>query len=247
LNFKTEFGKAIAIVGDIPQLGHWKDLSIGCMRWNEGNDWRLTVKGLPIGEPFQYKYVLIDHGSKQAIQWEDGFNRICDPAYLKPLKSLENNGASTDCSTFEEESAGQSPGSRARLLTDEWEHFTVTFSIYYPGQSDLEVMRINGDTTKLGNWNKGEGPLVMGRGSPRQWLTGEEVSPWEMPKVRFAHSYMPHRLIYKYSLWNEKEDYIIWEREPSRVLQILDPSEYEKFKKFGQLQTSSDLEWRNCD
>ena len=94
-------------------------------------------------------------------------------------------------------------------------------------------MRINGDTTKLGNWNKGEGPLVMDKGAPRQWLTGEKVSPWEMAKVRFGHSYMPHRLIYKYSLWSEKEDYIIWEREPSRVLQILNPSEYGQLKKLG--------------
>ena len=79
-------------------------------------------------------------------------------------------------------------------------------------------MRINGDTAKLGDWNKGEGSLVMTKGAPRTWLTGETVQPWEMMKIRFSTSTFPNRLIYKYSLWDEAAGRIVWEREPSRVL-----------------------------
>jgi hypothetical protein len=64
-------------------------------------------------------------------------------------------------------------------MLDDWEHFTVSFSIYYPAQQDSEVMRINGDTEKLGNWNKGKGSLVMDKGCERVWLTGEKVRPWQ--------------------------------------------------------------------
>jgi hypothetical protein len=103
-------------------------------------------------------------------------------------------------------------------ISDEWEHFTVTFSIYFPGLTPREVMRINGDSLKLGNWNKGTGPVVMQRGKPRKWLTGNTVEPWELRKLRFTHNSMPQRLTYKYSILNEYDDVIIWEREPSRYL-----------------------------
>jgi hypothetical protein len=36
-------------------------------------------------------------------------------------------------------------------------------------------MRINGGTERLGEWNKGQGPLPMSIGAPRRWLTGEYV------------------------------------------------------------------------
>ena len=40
-------------------------------------------------------------------------------------------------------------------------------------------MRINGDTENLGSWNKGVGPILMEKGDPREWLTGQTVRPWE--------------------------------------------------------------------
>jgi len=46
-------------------------------------------------------------------------------------------------------------------------------------------MRINGGTERLGEWNKGTGPVRMPIGAPRRWLTGELVQPWELKKVRY--------------------------------------------------------------
>jgi hypothetical protein len=99
-------------------------------------------------------------------------------------------------------------------------------------------MRINGDTEKLGSWNKGTGPILMERGEPREWLTGQTVRPWEHKLIKFSQSSMPSRLIYKYSIINLFDDVIIWEREPSRVLEILDPSEYLKYKNYGTIPNS---------
>jgi hypothetical protein len=42
-----------------------------------------------------------------------------------------------------------------------------------------EYMRINGDHEKLGNWNKGKGPIKMEKGEEIVWLTGMKVKPWE--------------------------------------------------------------------
>lgn len=56
-------------------------------------------------------------------------------------------------------------------------------------------------------------------------MTGEKVRPWEII-VRFSSVDFPQRLVYKYSLLNEINDTIIWEREPSRYLILLDPSNF---------------------
>ena len=89
----------------------------------------------------------------KAVRWEDGLNRIAD------LKLLRAIGA-------------------PMTLVDEWERYTVKFSIYYPLKPN-EVMRINGDLPELGGWNKGEGPVNMTQGQEVIWLTGAKVRPWE--------------------------------------------------------------------
>ena len=118
-------------------------------------------------------------------------------------------------------------------------------------------MRINGGTARLGDWNKGAGPVRMPIGASRRWLTGETVQPWELKGVRYSHEQMPERLIYKYSLYDSERDVAIWEREPSRELRILPPEQYRAYKEDMQLtlgpaslatqEASCSLEWRNVN
>lgn len=51
-----------------------------------------------------FEYKYVVVQSGKAIRWEQGLNRFCFPASLK-----------------------------SKELFDEWEHFQVRFSIYYPG------------------------------------------------------------------------------------------------------------------
>ena len=90
IQYKTEFGQTLAIVGDNKRVGNWSDLSVGSMKWHTGNLWKVTLKDLFVDEPFQYKYVVIDSKTKVAIRWEDGRNRICDPAYLSAPEGSES-------------------------------------------------------------------------------------------------------------------------------------------------------------
>ena len=118
-------------------------------------------------------------------------------------------------------------------------------------------MRINGGTEKLGDWNKGKGAIRMPIGASRRWLTGEYVQPWELKKVRYSHSQMPERLVYKYSIYDCTLEQAIWEREPSRELRILPPEGYRAYKEDMQLtlgpggasgRTQEEvLEWRNVN
>jgi Starch binding domain len=118
IHYKTEFGQSIAIVGETSQLGLWKDFKK--MTWHNGDVWRITLT-VDRDEPFQYKYVVVDK-DRNAVRWEEGLNRICDPEYLEPVSEISS------VSTFDEDS-----DSKLLSLEEEWNHFTVTFCIYFPG------------------------------------------------------------------------------------------------------------------
>lgn len=51
------------------------------------------------------------------------------------------------------------------------------------------------------------------------------VTPFEY-QVNFSLDKMPQRLKYKYSVHNAIAKRTVWEREPTRELQVLDPNEY---------------------
>lgn len=113
--------------------------------------------------------------------------------------------------------------------------------MHYPIE-ECEFMRINGDPEELGLWNKGLGPIKMNR-SDRDvvWLTGEKVRPWEF-FVTFKQGVCPKYIKYKYSVRNDLKDTNVWEREPSRVLDLQDPNSYR-----GELGRAGSNVWRNVE
>ena len=88
VNYKTEFGQEIAVVGSIPRLGCWDVKQALKMKWTEGHNW--TAENIRIsegnGDPtyFMYKYVLLRKGKHRL--YERGFNRIADLKLLKAKK-----------------------------------------------------------------------------------------------------------------------------------------------------------------
>ena len=105
-------------------------------------------------------------------------------------------------------------------------------------------MRINGQTTQLGDWNKGLGPLKMEKSDIEVvWLTGEKVKPWKW-LVTFNQTECPKHICYKYSIRNDYKDDTVWEREPSRYCNIQDP---EEIPYNGELGLRGDNQWKNVD
>ena len=87
-------------------------------------------------------------------------------------------------------------------------------------------MKINGDPPELGFWQKGDGPISMQLAqNDVVWLTGEKVRPYNMP-VTFKHGVCPTRITYKYLIRNDQKNTTVWEREPSRFMDIQDPKDY---------------------
>ena len=86
VNYKTQYGECLSLVGDTHQTGQWRDFSKNLMEWSDGDWWEISLD-VDLDGPFLYKYVVIDYTTRQAIRWEQGRNRICDPQYLDTSSS----------------------------------------------------------------------------------------------------------------------------------------------------------------
>lgn len=113
-------------------------------------------------------------------------------------------------------------------LKDHWEHFSIRFSIYSSGIKDEnnEVVRIIGsipELTKSGT--VGSGPLKMKRAKKKfRWLFdkyGQEMRPWEtLLKLSANKIDGSNEIIYSYSNSGQSSKDFIYEREPSRIMEI---------------------------
>lgn len=73
---ETALGEHVAVVGEMSELGLWKDFNKCAMQWTEGHIWE-TVEPIICSKPhFLYKYVIIENG--QVKRWEQGANRLAD-------------------------------------------------------------------------------------------------------------------------------------------------------------------------
>ncbi len=73
IQYQTNFGESIFILGSIPELGNWRQL-VCQMTWTEGHHWK-TVINLPYNIcEFEYKFVCYNENTKE-IKWEDRSNR----------------------------------------------------------------------------------------------------------------------------------------------------------------------------
>ena len=140
IKMETKYGQYMCVVGSEQELGGWKHPVK--MKWTEGHVWVLKDMKMP-SSVFQYKYVMCRNDNDK--EWESGYNRLADLYLLHQ----EQNPTIKSCQTASVQ------------LQEKWMEYSVNFSIYYPLDEQLEVMRINGEGKELGAWNKGLGPQNM--------------------------------------------------------------------------------------
>jgi hypothetical protein len=144
VQYETEMGDHIAVVGEIDELGNWQDFEKCTMKWTEGHVWE--TENLIVKKPFfLYKYVVMK--GKEVVKWEKGANRIADLHVLPDMEGFDQDLFSRSSSislnsmviksvaSGNRNSSSKSP-TRGRLrfvnIQDEWEHFKIKFSINDP-------------------------------------------------------------------------------------------------------------------
>lgn len=69
IKYQTRIGESLCVVGDIEELGSWKNF-MGKMRWTAGHIWVLEDLKINSKPFFSYKYVLMK--DERPSTWERG-------------------------------------------------------------------------------------------------------------------------------------------------------------------------------
>ena len=83
LQYETQHGEYLAVVGNIDELGHWSNFNKCQLRWTEGHNWVSENLIITSRSFFLYKYVVMEDG--QPKFWEKGANRIADLEVLPDM------------------------------------------------------------------------------------------------------------------------------------------------------------------
>lgn len=239
------------------------------MKWTEGHVWVAENILIQSSSFFTYKYVVMKQD--KAVRWEQGPNRVADLEIL-PDRSQNRGGISLQTSLNKSRSIdSRHSGMRSQfsssqalkqvLLKDEWEQFTIRFSIHSRFDSDAEegshplqrtdgsCMRIMGSLPELTrSGSVGSGPQQLKSCARKfRWMYdkfGQEMQPWEcLVKIHVSKLTETNDIIYSYSkCTGGSQAEILYEREPSRLLQI-QPAETYK----GELGIQKSSQWKNWD
>ena len=213
VGYETVVGQSLYVMGSIPELGSWTEFACP-MTWTDGHVWvtnDLTVRSQAI---FQYKYVIKQEQGETI--WESGLDRLAD------LTILANQSKDRHASNV-----------KFVQLQDEWEHFTMKFSVNYNFDDDYYNLRVNGSREELGKWKEGSGPVKMDRCENARWFMpakfGVKLKPWEVfIRLKNDLSDTNNSIRYNYSVkkdtWND--ECWEWEREPARTVKFLRPQMY---------------------
>ncbi len=201
IQYETNQGENIYILGSDPIFGNWKDKKFK-LHCTDNHIWKNEITIPKNTKYIKYKFVCIDNDNNK--RWENGPNRILSTQYLKGLK-FKNGKYILDCM---------------------WNHFKINFNIYYPLKDENEYMQIVGDPIGLGNWlREGEKPVKMEVSEVKEIIAKDG----NVMKDRFWNITVPMRIDdtvnydfqYRYSIYNSKKENAIWEREPNRHLKII--------------------------
>jgi hypothetical protein len=142
IKYQTSPGQNIYILGNINELGKWKENKLK-LKWNEGHIWKGTLELPESINNLSYKFVCVSEDGNYK-RWEEGPDRIFHrdmPGYTG-LKKIR-----MDCM---------------------WEHFGITFHIFYPLKNESEYFQIIGRPKSLGEWFKNGGtPVKMNLSEPK--------------------------------------------------------------------------------
>ena len=91
---------------------------------------------------FRYKFVLFDTNNKKLIQWERGIDRIADLDILEPIERVPGS------TRIVNRTLGDKPLVSCEL-EDEWEEFTVVFTVNHPSLDIKDKMELTGNITDI--------------------------------------------------------------------------------------------------
>lgn len=215
INYRTQWGEALYIVGNLPELGDGNDQAALQLNYLGGESWQIEVD-VPQGKSFDYRYIVKAPGAEWRLEWGEPhrfegakgvsevqvFDRWQDQPYDKPYYSSAFTQGMLN-RAFRAKPLAAQPG-------------TLNVRIQAPMIAPDQVLAIAGECKALGEWD------------PRKalHLNDARYPEWEI-NLPLADLKFP--LEYKFVILNkETSQPVAWEMRNNRVFDFKpagDPAE----------------------
>lgn len=206
INYHTNWGESLAIVGSIPELGQWKEAIAPTMHYAGGGNWQYELELSDSIRALDYYYMVKTEiqdirkewirGHRLRLEGLDGCCRVCDtwqdtPADLAFYTTAFTKGIFLHAS-------GQAASLKGNQI--------LRLSVFAPRVEKQQYVAITGNNDNLGNWS----PLHAVRMYP------EEGGLWS---VDIDASELTFPLHYKFIQCNEQDaSACIWEEGEDRIM-----------------------------
>ena len=203
IHYTTRLDESIYILGNTSDIGNWKEKKYK-MNISKGFIWKTKFRMKKSDTCIQYKFVC---ASESYERWENGQNRLLCPYNLENLPK-------TPSGMYE--------------LNLVWNYFHINFNLHYPIVPANYIMKLGffEDPKELEVWTqKNKNPIKMEFNQDKIMVKNNNKLSgiWGVTiPVRtsiISKNYLD--LEYRYSLYNTKNNTVIWERGPNRKLRIL--------------------------
>ena len=198
IKYETKLGEKIYIYGNNTDFGNWKPKFN--LNWSPGHIWKKDYKILKSSNCIEFKFVC---HSNSFDKWEEGGNRLLCPRNLHGLSKTTDG---------------------KYILDFIWNHFKINFNIHYEPPNQDTYMQISGAPNSLTNWQKNnEKPIKMELESNKKLIAkdGNVITGfWTLTVIMRTSDKNNLDFEYRYSLYDQKKETSIWEREPNRHIHI---------------------------
>jgi 4-alpha-glucanotransferase len=217
INYKTNWGQVLKIVGSIPQLGiNNADNAIVMLPQNGDNgDWELIVK-LPddFNENIEYKYFIEDNHTKlRFFEW--GNKRTINNLYFKSKEVIISDfwrSTSEPDNTFYSSAFtnilfNRTKKKKANDKPQDSENFNIAFKINLLRIDPSHIVGITGNIKELGEWDKKKVVSLHETDFP-EWETNIVLKKNQFP------------IIYKYCIVDSKSKEVVFEETEDRIMYV---------------------------
>ncbi len=211
IEYFTEFGQNICIIGNLPELGSWDDSRAARMDYIKDGQWRMVLflDEVNIHE-IEYKYILKDDRNQSIFyEWgknrklnksEEGFFSIHVKDYWRVSTREENPFFTAAFTGNLWKRKGIRPEENSR------KHFNHRFQLYAPKIDEDHYFCIIGNEEGLGQWNP-ERAVIMDDSNYPLWKADVFLEGIDKP------------IHYKYGIYERKAKKMIgWEGGGNRSL-----------------------------
>lgn len=210
IQYNTQWGENVYIVGSIPELGNWDNRFALRMQYSGNGEWKLSVPVFVYKQPVEFRFLIVRDGETEREEY--GMHQIILPNRNgkinirsvwkdKPEYTIFGSSAFTKCIfAHKQQRKPQFSALASHLL-----------NAFVPNLKGDETLILTGNNPALGNWDPEKGIK----------LTYTTIYTWEtlLPPIL---SHIP--LEYKFVIKKKSTKSFIWEKGPNHTLQIESPS-----------------------